>query len=175
MRTDSTAATSGSVCGGGGGDLHWSIQRGANSVAARGSHSLATSLQSSGSTHPLIASARQLEGTGEYLKAVEQYLKVTPDLLSESGGGGGEGESAATLVHSVETCENLWVHAANLAMKFLTPENSAQVTELVASKLARLQVNYLILCICFRIAFLSGLFFPPSLPSAIQYGWRAAA
>ncbi|KAL5965213.1 hypothetical protein TSMEX_007033 [Taenia solium] len=140
MRTDSTAATAGSICGGGGGgDPHWSMQRGANSISARGSHGLAASVHSSGSTNPLIASARQFEGNGEYLKAVEHYLKVTPDLLSECGGGAGEGESAATLAHSVETCENLWVHAANLAMKFLTPENSAQVTELVASKLARLQ------------------------------------
>ncbi|VDM16004.1 unnamed protein product [Hydatigera taeniaeformis] len=140
MRTDSTAATAGSVCGGGGGgDPHWSAQRGANSVRARGLQSLPISRQSGGSTHPLIASARQLEGNGEYLKAVEHYLKVTPDLLSEGGDGGGEGESAAALTHSVETCESLWVHAANLAMKFLTPENSVQVTELVASKLARLQ------------------------------------
>ncbi|CUT99105.1 intraflagellar transport protein 172 [Echinococcus multilocularis] len=139
MRTDSTAATTGSVCGGGGGDPHWSAQRGANSIGARRSHGLATCAQSSGSTYPLIVTARQLEASGEYLKAVEHYLKVTPDLLSETEGGGGEGESAATLAHSVETCENLWVHAANLATKFLTPENSAQVTELVATRLARLQ------------------------------------
>ncbi|VDD80059.1 unnamed protein product [Mesocestoides corti] len=82
------------------------------------------------SMNPLISMARQMETSGDYLGAVEQYLKIMPDLLSE-------GESALT--HPVEACEHIWVHAANLAMKFLAPESSAKVTELVASRLVRLQ------------------------------------
>ena len=95
---------------------------------------------------PLLASARQFESSGEYLKAVECYLKVTPSVLAEhqnddaaagGGGGGSEPENTANL----ETCESLWVHASNLAMKFLQPESATQITELVASRLSRFQVS----------------------------------
>lgn len=133
------------MCGGGGGDPHRSMQRTANSVGTRGFQY--TKISGSFS-HPLLTKARQLEASGEYLKAVEHYLKVTPDLIAESEGRGsgcnmGEGECSATMSNTAETCENIWVHAANLAGKFLTSENSTQVTELVASRLARLQVTFL--------------------------------
>ncbi|VDN09766.1 unnamed protein product [Dibothriocephalus latus] len=80
------------------------------------------------SANPLLNHARQLEAHGEHLKAVEQYLKLTPELLGES-------ESA----HPLDTCEHVWVHAVNLATKFLAPDNAVKVTELVASRLTRLQ------------------------------------
>lgn len=140
IHTDSTTATAGSVCGGG--DPHRSLKRGAMSTGVLTSSSSIHSRGASLSKLPLIASARLFEAKEEYLTAVEHYLKVTPDLLYEAEGGGasggGEGVSEASMNHCVEACESLWMHAANLAVKFLTPENSAQIAELVASRLARL-------------------------------------
>ncbi len=105
---------------------------GPNSVGRVGGGLSAVDQASSSEPHPLVVQARQLEAAGDHLKAVEQYLKVTPDGLDE-------GDSASP----VDLCEHVWVHAADLATKFLAPANSAKVTELVASRLARLQVALL--------------------------------
>lgn len=108
----------------------------ANSAARSGSGCVGGGVggvAADGPINPLLGSARQMEANGDHLKAVEQYLKITPDLLSE-------GDTA--LAHPIEACENIWVHAVNLATKFLAPENSLKVTELVGSRLTRLQVSW---------------------------------
>ncbi|CAH8497562.1 unnamed protein product [Dicrocoelium dendriticum] len=74
--------------------------------------------------------ARELEARGEYLRAVEFYLKLQPES--------GTAEDEDTQIPS-EICQHAWLHAANLAVKFLPSESAAKVAELVASRLASIK------------------------------------
>lgn len=115
-----------------GANMH-TLRGGVRAATSHGESADSISIASSAS-NPLLNQARQLESQGDHLKAVEQYLKITPDLLDDGGD--------ASSNHPIDACENVWVHAANLATKFLAPENSAKVTELVASRLTRLQASH---------------------------------
>ncbi|CAL8090514.1 unnamed protein product [Calicophoron daubneyi] len=75
--------------------------------------------------------ARELEARGEYLRAVEFYLKLSPD--SDDSGNEDSGSLPA------EVCQHAWLHAANLAVKFLPCDSSSKVAELVASRLTTIK------------------------------------
>ncbi|THD25249.1 Intraflagellar transport protein [Fasciola hepatica] len=78
-------------------------------------------------TNTNLLQARELESHGEYLRAVECYLKVHPDSLSS------ENPDHSDL--AADVCQHAWLHAANLAVKFLPSDSAAKVAELVASRL----------------------------------------
>ncbi|CAH8629630.1 unnamed protein product [Schistosoma margrebowiei] len=86
-------------------------------------------------TNTYFIQARNYESNGEYLRAVEYYLKITPNTNSI------DNNSNDSIKQSItpELCEHAWLHAASLAVKFLPTESSVKVTELVASRLASIQ------------------------------------
>ncbi|CAH8646361.1 unnamed protein product [Schistosoma rodhaini] len=75
-------------------------------------------------TNNYFLQAKNYESNGEYLRAVESYLKITPNTNDSI---------------TPELCEHAWLHATNLAVKFLPTESSVKVTELVASRLASIE------------------------------------
>ncbi|CAH8637155.1 unnamed protein product [Heterobilharzia americana] len=91
---------------------------------------------SSRSANPYFIQARDFESRSEYLRAIECYLKLVPSK-----------NSADTLDESSclppDICEHAWLHAANLAVKFLPAESSVKVAELVASRLVSIQRHIL--------------------------------
>ncbi|KER27764.1 hypothetical protein T265_05253 [Opisthorchis viverrini] len=84
-----------------------------------------------GSEPSATTNARELEARGEYLRAVEYYLKLQPNLE------GDEGEECSGIPVSV--CQHAWLHAANLAVKFLPSDSASKVAELVASRLVNIK------------------------------------
>ncbi|VDP58316.1 unnamed protein product [Schistosoma mattheei] len=88
-------------------------------------------------TNTYFIQARNYESNGEYLRAVEYYLKITPNTNSV------DNNSNDSIKQSItpELCENAWLHAASLAVKFLPTDSSVKVTELVASRLASIQYD----------------------------------
>lgn len=84
-------------------------------------------------TNANLLQAREIESRGEYLRAIECYLKIRPDSISE--------ESADNNSLTAEMCQHAWLHAANLAVKFLPSDSSAKVAELVASRLVTIGVS----------------------------------
>ncbi|VDP85645.1 unnamed protein product [Echinostoma caproni] len=83
--------------------------------------------ESGASTNAFLLQARELESHGEYLRAVEYYLKVHPDSVNADVTDRGSLTS--------DVCQHAWLHAANLAVKFLPSDSAAKVAELVASRL----------------------------------------
>nr|CAH8871752.1 unnamed protein product [Trichobilharzia regenti] len=86
---------------------------------------------SSKSTNAYFLQARDFESRGEYLRAVEYYLKLIPSANSSNS------DELSDL--PTDVCEHAWLHAANLAVKFLPAESSVKVAELVASRLVSIQ------------------------------------
>ncbi|CAH8560325.1 unnamed protein product [Schistosoma turkestanicum] len=92
------------------------------------------------STNTYILQARNYESHGEYLRAIENYLKITPNTNSvDNNNNQNTTDSMMKQPLTLELCERAWMHAVNLAVKFLPPESSAKVTELVASRLISFQ------------------------------------
>lgn len=90
-------------------------------------------------TNTYFIQARNYESNGEYLRAVEYYLKITPNTNSMDNNPNDSIKQSIT----PELCENAWLHAVSLAVKFLPTDSSVKVTELVASRLASIQVSNL--------------------------------
>ncbi|OWF38575.1 intraflagellar transport protein 172 homolog [Mizuhopecten yessoensis] len=70
----------------------------------------------------MVQQAREWESSGEYARAIECYLKVTPQLISD--------------LNVVEKC---WLKAGELAIKFLGQSKAQTVVEIVAPKLAEMR------------------------------------
>ncbi|CAI2733336.1 unnamed protein product [Schistosoma spindalis] len=98
------------------------------------SYSIINELKHS-STNTYFIQAKNYESNGEYLHAIEYYLKITPNTNSI------DNHSNDSIKQSItsELCEHVWLHAASLAVKFLPTESSIKVTELVASRLTSIQ------------------------------------
>ncbi|RTG85468.1 intraflagellar transport protein 172 [Schistosoma bovis] len=74
-------------------------------------------------TNTYFIQARNYESNGEYLRAVEYYLKITPNTNSV------DNNSNDSIKQSItpELCENAWLHAVSLAVKFLPTDTSVDI------------------------------------------------
>ncbi|KAF5402479.1 Intraflagellar transport protein [Paragonimus heterotremus] len=117
-----------------GGDVESSFRNGRlmGTSGASGFHKTKNS-NGTESTNACFLQARELESRGEYLRAVECYLKLQPESSSTAS----SEETAGGI--PAEICQHAWLHAANLAVKFLPSDSAAKVAELVASRLMNIK------------------------------------
>ncbi|KAH8862639.1 Intraflagellar transport protein 172 like [Schistosoma japonicum] len=87
-------------------------------------------------TNAYLQQAKDYESRGEYLRAVEYYLKLAPNTNSTDNN---LNDSVKQQQITPEICEHAWMYAANLAVKFLPTDSSVKVVELVASRLTSIQ------------------------------------
>lgn len=69
----------------------------------------------------IVGQAREWEASGEYARAVECYMKVTPNIISDQN-----------------VLEKCWMKAGDLAIKFLGPQKAQVVVEMVGPRLAEI-------------------------------------
>lgn len=69
----------------------------------------------------IVGQAREWEASGEYARAVECYMKVTPSVIQDQN-----------------VLEKCWMKAGDLAIKFLGPQKAQAVVEMVGPRLAEI-------------------------------------
>lgn len=81
-----------------------------------------TSSKSGKGAEGMVTQAKEWESSGEYARAVECYMKITPAIVQDQS-----------------VLEKCWMKAGDLAIKFLGPQKAQVVVEIVGPRLAEIK------------------------------------